>query len=253
MEDRHFVTALARGLEVLASFPSGETQLGNQELADLCQLPKSTVSRLTMTLTRLGYLIHLPETRRYRLGMSTLALGSAMMSRLDVRLVARPLMHELASATGCSVSLAARERLSMIYVEHCRPQTSLSISSDIGGRFPLLSSATGRAYLAVAEEEELSVILLALQAAGEGDEAGLRAAVDKAVQEHTSLEVNCAFGSWQKDVNGIGRAFQPGGGLPPMAISCVGPSSRVSRGFLLKEVRPRLIELIQRLEATMPR
>ena len=137
-------------------------------------------------------------------------------------------MHELASVAGCSVSLAARERLSMIYVEHCRPQASLSISSDIGGRFPLLNSATGRAYLALAGEEERSEILLALQAAGEGDEADLRAAVEKAVQEHNSLGVNCAFGSWQKDINGFGRAFQPGGGLPAMAISCVGPSSRVS-------------------------
>ena len=252
-EDRHFVTALARGLEVLSCFPSGEAQLGNQELAELCKLPKSTVSRLTMTLTRLGYLIHLPETRRYRLGMATLALGNAMMSRLDVRLVARPLMQELAAAGGCSVALAARERLSMIYVEFCRPQTSLAISSDLGQRFPLLNSATGRAYLAVVAEEERRGILLAMQATGEGDQADIRSAVDKAVQEYASLGVSCAFGSWQKDVNGIGRAFQPGGGLPPMAVSCVGPASRLSRSFLLKEVRPRLIELTQRLEATMPR
>ncbi len=253
VEDRHFVTALARGLEVLACFHSGEAQLGNQELAELCKLPKSTVSRLTMTLTRLGYLIHLPESRRYRLGMSTLALGSAMMSRLDVRLVARSLMQELATVAGCSVALAARERLSMIYVETCRPQISLAVASDIGQRFPLMNSATGRAYLAVATEAERHGILRALQASGEGDQAAIRAAVDQAVQEHASLGVSCAFGSWQKDINGIGRAFQPGGGLPPMAISCVGPSSRMSRTYLLNEVRPRLIELTQRLEATMPR
>jgi DNA-binding IclR family transcriptional regulator len=252
-EDRHFVTALARGLEVLACFPSGEAQLGNQELAELCKLPKSTVSRLTMTLTRLGYLIQLPETRRYRLGMSTLALGSAMMSRLDVRQVARPLMQELAKLGGCSVALAARERLSMIYVELCRPQASLAISSDLGQRFPLLTSATGRAYLAVAAEEERRSILLGLHATGVGDQADMRVAVDKAVQEYESFGVSCALGTWQKDVNGIGRAFQPGCGLPSMAISCIGPSSRLSRTFLLKEVRPRLIELTQRLEATMPR
>jgi len=95
--DRHFVTALARGLEVLACFTSGEVQLGNQQLAERCKLPKSTVSRLTMTLTRLGYLIQVPDTGRYRLGMATLALGTAMMSRLDVRQVARPLMQELAA------------------------------------------------------------------------------------------------------------------------------------------------------------
>ena len=35
-EDRHFVTALARGLEVLACFRSGDRVLGNQEIAQRC-------------------------------------------------------------------------------------------------------------------------------------------------------------------------------------------------------------------------
>ena len=35
-EDRHFVTALARGLDVLACFRSGDKALGNQEIAQRC-------------------------------------------------------------------------------------------------------------------------------------------------------------------------------------------------------------------------
>ncbi len=74
-EDRHFVTALARGLDVLRCFRSGEERLGNQELAERRKLPKSTVTRLTYTLTKLGYLHHVEESGRYRLGMATLMLG----------------------------------------------------------------------------------------------------------------------------------------------------------------------------------
>jgi hypothetical protein len=95
-EDRHFVTALARGLSVLSCFSSGEKMLGNLDIAKRCKLPKSTVSRLTYTLTKLGYLVYVEETGKYRLGTSTLALGSAMLARLDVRDLARPLMQELA-------------------------------------------------------------------------------------------------------------------------------------------------------------
>src|SRR4030095_6610333 len=51
--DRQFVTALARGLYLLRAFRSAEDRLSNQELAQLCSLPKSTVSRLTHTLTKL--------------------------------------------------------------------------------------------------------------------------------------------------------------------------------------------------------
>src|ERR1044071_7867275 len=66
-EDRHFVTALARGLEVLACFRSGDTLLGNGDLAERCRLPKSTVSRLSQTLARLGYLRHGDDVAKYRL------------------------------------------------------------------------------------------------------------------------------------------------------------------------------------------
>src|SRR5204862_7582134 len=79
-EDRHFVTALARGLEVLACFRSGDTLLGNGDLAERCRLPKSTVSRLSPTPARLGYLRYVEDAGKYRLGGSTLALGSAMLS-----------------------------------------------------------------------------------------------------------------------------------------------------------------------------
>jgi DNA-binding IclR family transcriptional regulator len=252
-EDRHFVTALARGLGVLACFNAGDTQLGNQELAERCRLPKSTVSRLTMTLTRLGYLIQMPDTGRYRLGMATLSLGSAMLSRLDLRQMARPLIQELAAFSGASVSIGARDRFSMIYIEHCRAPAALTLSMDVGARIPLATSAIGRAYLAVIDEDQRAVIMAQVQEQDPSTWPKVRAGIERAVKDHAKLGVTCSFGDWQKDVNGIARAFHPGGGLPPMAISCGGPASSLSKDWLLNEVRPRLVELTERLEATLPR
>ena len=57
--DRQFVVALSRGLDVLRCFRASDPMLGNQEIAARTGLPKPTVSRLTHTLTRLGYLIYL--------------------------------------------------------------------------------------------------------------------------------------------------------------------------------------------------
>jgi CRP-like cAMP-binding protein len=50
-EDRYYITALARGLEVLACFRSADKGLTNQQIAERCGLPKSTVTRITYTLT----------------------------------------------------------------------------------------------------------------------------------------------------------------------------------------------------------
>jgi DNA-binding IclR family transcriptional regulator len=44
---------------------------------------------------------------------------------------------------------------------------------------------------------------------------------------------------------------RPGGGLPPMAISCGAPAYMVSKEFLLERVRPRLIALANELETSL--
>ncbi len=64
-KDRQFVTALARGLDILRAFHAGEGMLGNQEIAHRTGLPKPTVARLTHTLTELGYLNYIRRFRKY--------------------------------------------------------------------------------------------------------------------------------------------------------------------------------------------
>jgi len=252
-EDRHFVTALARGLDVLACFRTGESALSNQELAQRCRLPRSTVSRLTMTLTRLGYLIHVEESGRYRLGTACLALGSAMLTRLDVRKFARPAMLELANFSNATVALGVRDKLSMIYVENCRSAAALALTLDVGSRIPVVSSAMGRAWLAAVPQGQRQAFLEQVREVDAPAWPQIAHGVELALEDYRRLGVSCSFGEWQKDVNGIARAFDPGNGLPIMAINVGGPSFRLSPPFLLQEVRPRLIELVARLESALPR
>jgi DNA-binding IclR family transcriptional regulator len=252
-EDRHFVTALARGLEVLACFRSGDKALGNAEIALRCKLPKSTVSRLTSTLARLGYLIQIEDSGKYRLGTATLSLGSAMLARMDVRQIARPMMQELADWSRAMVSLAARDRLSMIYVENCRSTAALTLSLDVGSRVPVATSAIGRAYLAAIPERERRDFMEQVADIDGVAWPDIRRGIEQAVEHYAAQGVACSFGEWQRDVNAIARAFSPGGGMPMMAISCGGPSFLLSKEFLLQEARPRLIELVSRIESQLPR
>jgi len=65
--DRSFVVALSRGLDVLRAFHPNDGLLGNQEIAARTNLPKPTISRLTYTLTKLGYLTPVPRFEKYQL------------------------------------------------------------------------------------------------------------------------------------------------------------------------------------------
>ena len=246
-EDRYYITALARGLEVLACFRSADKGLTNQQIAERCGLPKSTVTRITYTLTTLGYLAQ-ESGGRYMLGTATLGLGSAMLARLDIRQLARPMMQDLAEFSGTTVSIAMRHRLSMIYVEVCRSSAALALALQVGSRMPLATSAIGRAYLAKASEQERKDILSRSLELDETAFEAMRTGVDKGLRDYAQYGCTTSFGDWQKDVNGIAVGFMPIGGSQLMSINCGGPSSSVSKEFLLDEVRPRLIEIAGRLE-----
>ena len=250
--DRHFVTALARGLEVLACYRHGDRVLGNQELSQRCGLAKSTVSRLTHTLTQLGYLIYVEDNAKYGLGTATLSLGSAMLSRLDIRKLAHPLMQQLAEFGQCMVSLGSRDRLSMIYIDAVRGSAAVTLSLDTGARIQIATSAMGRAYLTAIPEKERNAIMEGVRKLADVSRwADLQRGVAKALRDIRELGVCCSFGEWQKDVNAIAVPVRPGGGLPPMAINCGAPAYMVSKEFLLEKVRPRLIALANDLETSL--
>lgn len=252
-EDRYYITALARGLDVLSCFRSGDRSLSNQQIAERCGLPKSTVTRITYTLTRLGYLVQLPDGGRYALGNATLALGSATLARMDIRQMARPLMHELAEFSGATVAIAVRDKLSMIYVEVSHSTAALALTLQVGSRIPLATSAIGRAYMARASEQERAEILNRASELDDQAYANVVTGLERALADDREFGCAASFGDWQKNVNGIAIGFRPVSGNSAMAINCGGPSSSLSPEFLLDEVRPRLLELAQRLEMSAVR
>jgi hypothetical protein len=142
--DRQFATTLARGLEVLRCFTPLEPLLGNKEISVRTGLPKPTVSRLTYTLTKLGYLRHNMRLGKYQLGSAVLSIGYPLLASMNVRQVARPLMKELADYCNGWVSMGVRDRLNMVYVETCRSGNGIILRLD--GRASPRALRRGRAH-----------------------------------------------------------------------------------------------------------
>lgn len=64
-DDRQFVTALARGLSVLALIRKNPKGISHQQLCEQSQLPKATISRILYTLQKLNLLYKDPENKQY--------------------------------------------------------------------------------------------------------------------------------------------------------------------------------------------
>src|SRR6201989_1517853 len=160
---RNVVVALARGLEVLRAFQPNDGLLGNQEIAARTKLPKPTVSRLTYTLTKLGYLTPVPRFEKYQLAPSAMALGYAALANLGVRHLSEPFREEVMRETGGAVAIGARDRLSMIYVGQSRNGLALGVQLDVGSRIPIATTAMGRAYIWALADDERATLLRELR------------------------------------------------------------------------------------------
>src|ERR1043165_896634 len=157
--DRKFVTALARGLEVLRCFTPTEGQLGNGEIAERTGLPKPTVSRLTYTLTKLGYLAHVERLAKYQLAPAALALGYTALANIRIRQLARTHMQEVADYAGAVVALGTRDRLDLIYLELARSKHGAMLRLMQGSRIPIANTAMGRAIIVGMPDNERTWLL----------------------------------------------------------------------------------------------
>ena len=249
--DRKFVVALARGLDVLRAFTPSEGVLGNQEIVTRTGLPKATVSRLTYTLTKLGYLTHIERLGEYQLAPAALSIGYSTLANMRIRQVARPYMQELANYAGASVSLGSRDRLNLIYVEHCRSRGAVMLRLDMGSRIPIATTAMGRALIAALPEREREWLMNHI-ARREGDRwPKIRAGIERAIKDLSMRGFTASVGEWQPDVSSVGVPLIMSDGSGVFAFNCGAPAFHFTREKLESDIGPRLVNMVRNVEVAL--
>lgn len=248
-KDRNFVTALARGLEVLSCFSVGDVYLTNTDIASRTGLPKATISRLTMTLRTLGYLSQDPKTGSYRLDSGVLTLGYSVLAGIDIADRAQEELDALQGGKNPYVSagLAERHKLAAVYVASAESKQVVSMRSGVGARMPLFLSAAGVAILACLDEDlqERAKAMLEISYPNRYDE-GI-AAFEEAKEDLATLGYTRSYGQWRNDVNGIAVPVLPPSSGRVYAINLGGPAFAVTPEELEQEYAPLLIEAGRRL------
>ena len=250
-KDRHFVTALARGLDILRCFGPTDRWLGNQEIAQRTGLPKPTVSRLAYTLVKLGHLRYSDSLEKYGLGSSVVSLGFAALGQMDVRRIARSLMQSLSEQTGAAVNLGIRDRLQMVYIDTYRNAASQAIQVDVGWRIPVATTSMGRAYLCALDEPRRLALLDELKQAHRPDWPRLRKLLDAAFEEYQRDGWCTGLGDWRREVHAIAVPLAPADGATPMVFSCSGTAFHLTAEKLLRDVGPRLLTVVGNIRSAL--
>ena len=140
--------AVTRALAVLDALAASASDLGTNEVARATGINASTTSRILATLVAAGYAEHVPESGRYRLGARVVQLSHAVLSRLDVRQVARPGLEALVEATGETATLSLPSDHDAITADHVPGGASVISVARVGRPSIPHCTAVGKVMLA---------------------------------------------------------------------------------------------------------
>ncbi len=123
-------------------------------------MPVSTAHRLVAELTAWGGLERGADGR-YRIGLRVWELGALAPRGLGLREAALPFLQDLYEVTHENVQLAVRDEDEVVFVERLAAPDSVTVLTQVGGRFPMPPTGVGLVLLAHAPVEVQERVLAA--------------------------------------------------------------------------------------------
>lgn len=220
---------ITKALELLNFFSRSRAHIGLGEFVKLSGRDKATVHRHLVELEANGFLEQNPESRAYRLGPALLRLSAVREAALPMRAVVRPIVTELAHATGelAHASMLQGEMLSPVcYFDPLQHGTQVYF--DESEMLPLHATSSGLAVLAFGPpalcEAVLSAPLPPFTPNTLTDPDRLRAVIARTREEGVS-RLDQAFDS---EVSSQGAPIFDGKGQAMGALSVAVPTVRAT-------------------------
>jgi IclR family pca regulon transcriptional regulator len=153
----HFVQSLERGLAVIRAFDEHNPELTLSDVARVTGLTRAAARRFLLTLADLGYVR--TDGRWFTLSPRILELGYAYLSSLSLTEVAEPHLERLVAEVHESSSVSVLDGEDIVYVARVPTARIMTVSINVGTRFPAYATSMGRVLLSRLSEEELEAYL----------------------------------------------------------------------------------------------
>lgn len=246
------VTAVLRGLDVLAATSRLRGRATLAEIHRLTGLDKSTILRMLETLEHAGFVVRDDERRSYQVTGKTLLLSGGYDRHRAVGTIVAPALAGFRTTVGWPSDVALFDHDSMLVVETSREPGPMFLNRQPGYRAPVLGTSLGLAYMAFCDDAERRPFLAraAADPAPWNDLArdpGLAEAAFAAIRSRGHAAMSPAYGKREYDglISSIGVPIMLGGRV----------FAAMNTLFLLNALTPeRAVELLlPPLQATADR
>jgi IclR family mhp operon transcriptional activator len=197
MDSTRPIRALARGLDALVALNAarGSTVA---EVAQQIRLPRTTTYRILETLSRAGYVLR-DEDDRYRVTLRVRGLSSGFDDEAWITEIARPELTALCEAVAWPVAINAPAGAAMVVRASTDDRSPFALERRLPGTcLPMLTSASGLAYLAFSEGAHREQVIELVDKTAAGTPAAARDALDNRLRE--TRDRGFASAVWPKRV-----------------------------------------------------
>jgi DNA-binding IclR family transcriptional regulator len=202
------------------------------------------VTRLTQTLTALGYLEAAPDGGGFYVAPRLAAIGAAVLNGSGIAKVCRPLMQEAADELGAEVGLASRDGMSVVYLENCRTAKEIQLHIVPGTRLPIEIIAIGHAYVAAMPGADRETLLETIKLRHGRSWHQIYSNVQSSLKQ-VARQGFCVADGWAVKLRSAAVPLVLPGAQAPYALDCSGPSGEFSVRHMTAAVGPRLLRLAE--------
>ncbi|SFJ44437.1 transcriptional regulator, IclR family [Halobacillus dabanensis] len=240
------VQSVDRSLSILEILANEQRGLSITELSYRLSLAKSTVHRLISTLVQRGYIVQNSETDKYSLGMKVVALSNFVLENLDIRNVVRKHIEALGNKTDEVVHLCIQERDHVIYIDKVESNHTIRMYSRIGKQALMHCTGVGKVLMSEMDKKEIDSII---------ERQGLPSYTESTITDRDTLLENLkqirkqGFAldelEHEEGMRCVAAPVRDHTGKVIASISIAGPTSRITKERVEKELIPQLLNAAQ--------
>ena len=146
--------ALDKGLDIIEYLSTQAISQSQTEIATAVHRSPNEIYRMLVCLENRGYIIKDLVSGKYELSLKLYYLAHRHPPLYSLRMAALYPMQELAAYTRQSCHLSILNHDDFLIISHCPSPGPVSLSVEVGSKFPLFDSSSGRIILSQLSREE---------------------------------------------------------------------------------------------------
>ena len=158
-KERGGIQSLERAFAILEAVARNSEGINLADLSKTVGLHNSTTFHLVKTMMQLGYMEHVRDSKRYRIGSGLFTLAAGALDENAFLALATPVLESLTAVTGEAAHFAVRSANSVVVIARTSGAGLLQMVDRAGSQRPAHATALGKVLLSALNDAQIRHVL----------------------------------------------------------------------------------------------